>query len=148
MLGRATSTEASYELWRSLMHADDRHLAEHPHGAPGRDRLLAFERGAQLFAVEKLHGQRERAVVGRLEVEHLHDVIVGQQLADLELALETLHRDLIVGYVGVQHLERDVAPLLHVERLVHAPHAAVGDHELTDAGVLVVGQDRDLRRAG
>jgi hypothetical protein len=45
---------------------------------------------------------------------------------------------------------------LHVERLVHATHAAVGDdapdlvavtEELPDARVVLVADDRDLRRA-
>jgi hypothetical protein len=128
-------------------------LAEQAHHAPRQDGAFALERGAQLLAVQVFHDQPERAVVGGLEVEHLHDVIVGQELADLELALEALDRDLITGHVGVKNLERHVAAHLHVERLVHTAHAAVGHHaahliaiahELADARVLVVGQDRDL----
>src|SRR6478735_4169588 len=57
----------------------------------------------------------------------------------------------------MQHFERDVTALLHVERFVHPPHATVGDHtphliaiaqKLPDARILAVREHRDLRRAG
>jgi hypothetical protein len=41
-------------------------------------------------------------------------VIVGQELADLELTLEAFDGHLVTRDIGVQHLERHVAAHLHV----------------------------------
>jgi hypothetical protein len=83
-------------------------------------------------------------------------VIVGQELAHLELALEALDRDLVSRDFRMQHFERHVAAHLHVESFVHTPHTAVGHHathlvaiaqELSNTRILIVGQDRNLRGA-
>jgi hypothetical protein len=90
-----------------------------------------------------------------LKVEHLDDVIVRKQRRDFELALETLDRNLITRDVGVQQLERNTTPLLHIERFVHAPHPAVRNdapdlvahrHHRPDARI-VARLNRNLRRA-
>ena len=102
---------------------------EHADEALGREHLLALEDEAELLAVEELHDQepRRRDHVA-LEVEHLDDVLVRQERADLVLALEALERDLVLRDVLVEHLHRDARVGLLVDPLVDAAHAAVGDH--------------------
>src|SRR5690606_23643882 len=106
-----------------------------------------FQRRTQLFAIQELHDERVAAVRGGLEIEHLDDVSVRQLLTDLKLALEALHRHVVGGDVGVQHLDGEGAPLMHVERFVNAPHTAVRHdapnlvtltQKLSDAWVLAV----------
>src|SRR5690606_26695401 len=141
------------ELARVGFVEPDGDLAQHAHDALRWHHALALERGAQLLSVEKLHHQAEAPVVGRLKVDDLHDVLVRQQLAHLELTLEALDGHRIAHDVRVQHLDGAVAPLDHVEGFVHAPHAPVGhyppdlvapEQHLPDPGVLGVAGDRDL----
>ncbi len=70
---------------------------------PPIDNEHVAEGAAQFLAVQELHHQHVAAVGSRLEIQHFHDVIVGQHLADLELTLEALHRDLIARHIRVQH---------------------------------------------
>ncbi len=144
-----------HELTAVRLVEPDGGLAQHAHDALGHEALLALEHHPELLAVEKLHDEGVGLVVGLLEVAHVDDVIVRQELRHLELALEALDGDVVARHVGVQHLDGDPLLVLHVERFVHAAHPSVGDdttnlvahaEKLSDARVLVATRDRNVRR--
>ena len=120
---------AVHELARVRLVQTERHLREHAHESRRSHSLFALEREAELFAVEVLHDQEpDIGLLVALEIGDAHDVVVRQVRADLVLALEPRERDLVTRDVVVQHLHGDPRIGLLVDPLVHAPHAAIGDH--------------------
>ena len=122
----------------------DGDLTQHAHDAFGRKAFFALDERAKLFALEILHDERVALVVRLLEVPHVDDVLVRQELGDFVLALEPFDGDRVARHVGVEHLDGDPRLVLHVERLVDAPHAAVGH----DAPNLVAHAKHRRRGAG
>ena len=105
----------------------DGHVRQHPDEALGGQHLLTLQDVTKLLAVEKLHRERPRSeLLVVLEIEHLDDVLVREERADLVLALEALERDVVLDDVIVQHLDGDARVRLLVDRLVDPAHAAVG----------------------
>ena len=71
---------------------------------------------------EQLHDQPGHGVVGA-EVEHGHDIRVGQARQELRLAAKPLHRGLRRLF-DVEQLHRDVAIEQFVVRAIDSAHAA------------------------
>ena len=88
------------------------HVAGDAQRPPPREPALALEEIAERLALEQLHHQEERAVVGGAGVEHRDAVGVIEPDADERLALEPRLGFLAAAQERVQHLDGDVrAPL-------------------------------------
>ncbi len=134
----------------------DRNLTQQAHEPPRLQDAQPFDGRPELLAVEKLHCERERAVTGGLEIHDLHDVTVRELLGDLELTLEAFDGNVVPRDLGVKNLDRDVALPGEIERLVHAPHSAVGNDasylitlakQRADPRILIIRSNGHLRGA-
>jgi hypothetical protein len=91
-----------------------------------RDRELAAAALAQLVdrdAVEELHDDVRRAVVGHVVVDHAHDPRVLHGVGRVAFAAEARHRPLVARELGEEHLDREFGAV-SVRRLVDDGHPA------------------------
>ena len=79
------------------------------------------------LALEQLHGDEARAVRAAPVVEDAHHVLVVDHPGDGSLAEEAADRLGGAGQVGLQQLERHLAPVAGVLGDVHGGHAARGE---------------------
>jgi hypothetical protein len=99
------------------------HLADDVHRAHQRQPALLLERLRERHPPQVLHHEVGGAVLGVAEVEHLDDVLVTGGRGGARLALEARDGLLVPRELGVQALERDLAPEQQVLRDVHRAHA-------------------------
>src|SRR5688572_18250844 len=103
------------------------HLADHSHHTGGCEVSFPTQGVLQLFAVEQLHDERSFLSAEVDEVENTHDAVVHEHSAQGCFALEALDLDWVGRDGLVQDLHGDATALDQIERLVDAPHAAIGN---------------------
>ncbi len=84
------------------------------------------EPGGQGLALDQFEDERRLARAAGDAVDG-SDVRVIQRGEQPRLALETGEAIDVRGQLGRQHLERDIAPQLHIARAIHLAHAALAD---------------------
>jgi len=102
----------------------DRHRLARRERAP-----RAGQAALQRLALEQLHHQERRAILGLVVVDDAHDTRVLDRVGRVALAHEA-RADVLVGpQLGAQHLEGDAVPVaVHGE--VHGGHPAGAEHPL------------------
>ncbi len=128
--------------------ADLRHDVER---AVHRERAVALEHVQQRSPAQELHDDVEAAVGQLPGQEHPHHVGMVERGRDAGLAFEAPHGVAVVGQLGVEDLDGDVAVERGLPRAVHRSHPAGPDlllelelveQRLSDVGVdLLLGQD-------
>jgi hypothetical protein len=106
-----------------------RHLPEDGDCALRLERSLLGEKLGQIRALDVPHGQEEQPfLLARLQDGD--DVRVVEGGGDPRLAQETLTKPLILGELGGNHLERDLAPEPRVFGAVDRAHPPTADERL------------------
>jgi hypothetical protein len=73
--------------------------------------------------VDELHRERRRALAALQPID-VGDVGVAQGRESLGFLLEARHAGRVARERSGQHLERDIAPELHIARTIHLAHTA------------------------
>ena len=106
-----------------------RRLAEDAQEALGRELALLLQDRREVPPVDELHRQ-ELDAVHLAEVEDAQDVGVRDAARELDLALEALQRIGVLGDVGADELQGDVAVELLVVHEIDGAHAAHAEQAL------------------
>jgi hypothetical protein len=104
-----------------------RDLADDLSGLPDRELPASVQQLSQIFTLEQLHDHVRQPVVGAVEVEHLHDVLVPQAADDFCLTPEAFEQLDLGREFRIQDLDREAARQPDVSCLVNLPHRAAAD---------------------
>jgi hypothetical protein len=94
------------------------------------ERLLLVEDLVQAASLEQLHRDVERAVGRAIEVVRRDRVRVAQLAQHVALAAKPRDEVLVLRHVGVQQLQRDLAPGRELQPAIHRAEAALADLRL------------------